>query len=246
MRRPIDLTGQRFGRLQVIKFTGSDKRGRRWRCQCDCDRKQVVVSGYRLRQGETRSCGCLKASNNLRHGAARGREVTPEYRAWSGMINRCENPNNERYGDYGGRAISVAPRWLGENGFQNFLDDMGTKPSPWHSIDRIDNEKGYTPSNCKWSTRLEQALNTRRSKQVVAKAKWLRAARNRLGWTAKELSKRSGVSRSTIGSFEIGVSDPRSAAVCKLLVSAGAAYLRVLPQDQKLEAMQKIAREMKA
>lgn len=101
------------------------------------------------------------------HGHSRRAAVSGEYKAWGAMLTRCTNPNIPRYADYGGRGIRVCRRWQGPNGFKQFLADMGPKPSKHHSLDRINNDKGYSPKNCRWATRSEQGRNTRANKYAT-------------------------------------------------------------------------------
>lgn len=153
----IDLAGKRFGRLVPISSTPKIINGhsrRFWLCSCDCGASVESIS-TNLMSGNTRSCGCLKTDLLSTH----RKSSTPEYRVWAGMVQRCTNPRSDRYGDYGGRGITVCEQWL--SSFETFLSDMGIRPGPDYSIDRINNESSYSKSNCKWSTRSEQQKNKR-------------------------------------------------------------------------------------
>lgn len=155
--RGMDLTGQRFGRWQVIR-RGENKDNRvAWWCECDCGNTGTIDT-RRLVRGMSKSCGCLARDVNTRHGHNKQGNRSPEYTSWHQMKQRCLNPNDKRFHDYGGRGITVCDRWMN---FNNFLEDMGKKPSPRHSIDRIDNDGGYEPNNCKWSDDYEQQRNIR-------------------------------------------------------------------------------------
>jgi hypothetical protein len=150
----IDMMGQRFGRLTVLEIAARAQRKTnphtKWKCVCDCG-KEVIVIGKDLRVGHTKSCGCLLEDNarNLfrTHGDAGKGFSTREYIAWSSMRGRCLNPNNGKYYRYGARGIKVCERW---DSYENFLMDMGKKPSPRHSLDRINVHGDYEPSNCRW------------------------------------------------------------------------------------------------
>lgn len=163
MSRYTDITGKRFGRLTILSFDCIDeKQNSRWLCSCDCG-SQVIVRRAALTGGVTKSCGCLQRERVSAIATKHGSAKTPEYQAWGAMRERCSNPNIESYADYGARGIRVHERWLS---FENFLNDMGPRPSPSHSLDRIDNDGNYEPGNCRWATRAEQNRNTRRNRYI--------------------------------------------------------------------------------
>ena len=152
--RIIDLVGQRFTRL-VVTGRAPNKSEKdtnaRWHCTCDCG-KAVIAYGQDLRREKFKSCGCLNAERIYKHGDSRSKE----YRTWITMRQRCENPNAEGYEKYGAKGIKVCERWAS---YENFKSDMGECPTPRHTIDRIDGDKGYEPENCRWATYAEQNRN---------------------------------------------------------------------------------------
>lgn len=154
-----DLTGRRFDRWFVASFAGrraSDKQYM-WCCTCACG-ATGVVTGAALRSGRSRSCGCFRAEYFSRVKTTHGMTKTPEYQTWSGILARCLNPNGPAWGNYGGRGITVCDRWLK---FENFFADMGRKPSVMHTLERLNNDGPYDPSNCRWATYTQQNRNRR-------------------------------------------------------------------------------------
>lgn len=185
--RPIkDHSGTRFGRLVAIRLVERAARGdnHRWLFTCDCGEEKI--SGIKnVRGGRTQSCGCLQTErrpfNNRTHGLSASNHA--EYRIWLGMRARCENPKTAGYQRYGGRGIKVCDRW---KSFPDFLNDMGARPSPEHSIERIDVNGNYEPFNCKWATRAEQGTN---------KTNNFRIEFNGITQTLSEWASASGVER---------------------------------------------------
>ena len=158
------LSGTVFGRLKTVSEVPSD-RGRRFKCECICG-KEAVINLSRLRGGMTKSCGCLHREGLVRINASRGthkRTKSPEYNSWKSMKARCLNPRLSEFPRYGGRGINFCSSW---NSFEVFLADMGNRPSLHHTLDRVDNSKGYSKENCFWATKKEQSSNTRSNVRV--------------------------------------------------------------------------------
>lgn len=158
-----DLTGAVFGRLTVINFHSKINNRYKWLCKCSCG-KEKIVARKELMNGDTQSCGCLQKEIAAEYQLTHGLSKTVEYKTWKSMRGRCNNVNSPDYPRYGGRGIKVCDRW---NVFQNFIDDIGMKPSKNHTLDRKDNNGNYDPLNCKWATRKEQANNTRRNRKIT-------------------------------------------------------------------------------
>lgn len=168
MAKLRDLTGNRVGRLLVVGPRNVQGKISYWPCRCDCGTEKLV-KGTHLTGGLTQSCGCLRREKSRaridalhRANTKTGLSKSRIYSVWSGMKSRCNNPKNPKFKDYGGRGIAVCERWAD---FANFLADMGV-PRPGMTLDRANNDKGYSPDNCRWATRQTQSRNQRVTRKI--------------------------------------------------------------------------------
>jgi hypothetical protein len=154
----IEMTGERFGRLTVVKCVGRQAERRlAWLCKCDCG-SEKEVSGKNLRRGLTRSCGCLHRERAAQINASHGKTNSGSYRSYRSMLSRCYNENQDCYSKYGAVGVAVCERW--RDSFENFYADMGDRPDGM-TLDRKNPFGHYEPTNCRWSTHGEQAINRR-------------------------------------------------------------------------------------
>lgn len=177
-------SNQRFGRLRLLERTVMTKRAK-WLALCDCGNVTEVWASS-LQAGSTKSCGCLRAEVVGAKNTTHGESKTALYRVWAAMLERCNKPESPSYRNYGARGIKVCKRW---NSYAAFKKDVGDRPSLLHSLDRVDNDKDYRPSNVRWATRKEQARNTRRNIKIEY------AGRVQ---TAADWAKETGISRATL------------------------------------------------
>lgn len=217
----IDLTGQRFGRLSVLyreDFIKKDgKKETAYICKCDCG-NQTKVLAYNLKNGHTLSCGCQSLENRVKARTTHHRTGTRLYRIWSGMKRRCNIPESEHYDCYGGRGIKVCDEWRTFEPFYEWALSSGY--NELLTLDRVNNNGNYEPSNCRWTTPREQSNNTRRNRHITYKgetktaSQWSRAFnlesstflyRLKAGWTMEEIET-SPVRRSANGHYTQGIS----------------------------------------
>lgn len=166
---PLDYIGKRYGYWLVKEYKGMDKHGHHtYLCCCDCGNEKIVALGN-LKTGKSTNCGCEKLKKQMGNTWSRkhGMSFSREYRSWESMIARCECETNKEYPDWGGRGIKVCQRW---HDFRNFCADMGKRP-PNTTLDRIDNNGNYEPSNCRWADAKTQCNNRRNNTFITYKGK---------------------------------------------------------------------------
>lgn len=184
-----DISGKRFGRAVAIEYMGLDESKKRslWKCVCDCG-EEFICRKDSLKRGSIQSCGCLGKERRLEANTKHGMHNTKIYKVWTSMLQRCENPNEKAYENYGGRGIKVHPKW---HSFEGFWEDMKSGYSEGLSLDRIDVDGDYEPGNVRWATRFEQQNNIRANVHVVIDGEEM---------TVGEASQRFGIDSNVIRS----------------------------------------------
>lgn len=205
-RRIKDLTGLRFGKLTVVRFSHLDEtNSARWKCECDCGGEALVTTGELNRKQRSKlpkSCGCSQVQSAIETFSTHGMTGTPEYAAYHDMRARCYNPNVREFARYGARGVTVCQRWM--ESFEAFLDDMGRRPSGRHSLERKNVNGNYEPSNCEWVLTRKQQWNRRDTVYVD-----YHGERISLG----ELAAATGISRFALRSRIVTKGMPAEAAV---------------------------------
>lgn len=198
----VDMTAQTYGDLRIVGLSHMLKGRAQWRCACACGR-EVIKDGWRIRQGLTRSCGCMRKGPAPRHGMTK----TLTHRIWCSMRERCQQPSNKSYADYGGRGIKVCDRWAS---FDAFLADMGPAPEK-RSIERLDVNGDYEPTNCCWIPMAQQARNRRSNRHVILNGERMLSC---------DAAKTLGVSTSTISLWVLGKRNPPVGLNFRALIDA--------------------------
>lgn len=199
MNRIEDLKGNKYGELTVVSLIPkSESKATRWKCLCSCGNEKIALASG-LKRGSATSCGCKRGERKVKTMGTHGKSYTSEYAAWKDMKRRCLNPNSPSYKNYGGRGITIQDDWI--ESFDAFYRDMGDKPKRSYSLDRIDNEKGYSKDNCRWTNKLTQDRNRRTTKLTKDDVLNIRNSSKKVS----ELANDYGVSRNHISNILSGL-----------------------------------------
>lgn len=187
MAKRENLIDRTFSKLVVVNRAEDTARGRpQWRCLCECG-NFTIVSSDNLRNGNIKSCGCWRKERLSQERKTHGMSKTAIYSIWAGIRKRCLDKKHPQFHRYGGRGIGICLRW--RYSFENFLADMGERPSEHHSVERENNDGDYEPNNCKWATPKEQASNRRNNRKFLFQGEFL---------TVAEIARRIGIGRDTL------------------------------------------------
>ena len=164
MKKPLELIGQRYGRLVVVERKGSNKQGNSmWLCKCDCG-QETIVNSQRLKSAKTKSCGCYRSVPIVKLNTTHGKTNTRLYTIWQRMKSRCMNQNDISYHNYGGRGINVCDEWRNNfKAFYDYVSELEHFGEIGYTLDRINNDRNYEPDNIRWATWEMQASNRRNS-----------------------------------------------------------------------------------
>lgn len=185
-KTPPTQVGDKSGKLTVLENTDILNGTIRFKCLCSCG-TILMIKGSNFRSGSSKSCGCSKYdSKNTTHGQSKN----PLYKLYRGMLDRCYDKSNTAYNNYGGRGITVCDRW--KESPEAFFQDVGERPTTKHELDRRENDKGYYPGNCVWSTKKENSRNKRTNRKLIYQG---------VTMTIAEASERTGVSPVTIRAY---------------------------------------------
>ena len=176
-----DMSGKRFGKLEVKEWAGNS----RWRCLCDCGNETLVLTAN-LNRKNTSSCGCVRNILASKRNTTHGLSNTHVYKTWLSMRRRCRETTNAAYKDYGAKGIDVIDRW--HNSVEEFLNDVGHPPSSNHSLDRIDNTRGYEPHNVRWATATQQARNRSMCVQIDFQGQHFDSISHFVEWLAPQVN----------------------------------------------------------